>query len=134
MTAILSWLASLLSGPIVNSVIDGYKAKLAAGNDRDRIAADLAQRELDVQAREIEAQNAYRLATVGRWYEPEKLMGYAVAIYIAKLLIWDKVLGLGSTDPLVGWIETTTNLIIGFYFGKRGAETVARIVAGALKR
>lgn len=134
MGAILSWLASLLSGPIVSGVIDGYKAKLAAGNDKDRIAADLAQRELDVQRAEIEAQNAYRLATVGRWYEPEKLMGYAVAVYVAKLLVYDKVLGLGSTDPLVGWIETTANLIVAFYFGKRGAENVARIVAGALRK
>lgn len=90
--------------------------------------------ELDVQRAEIEAQTQYRLATVGRWYEPEKLMGYAVAVYIAKLLVYDKVLGLGSTDPLGGWIETTANLIVAFYFGKRGAENVARIVAGALKK
>lgn len=128
MTAILSWLASFLSGPIVNGVIDGYKAKLAAGNNQDRIAADLAARELDVQRAEIEAQNAYRIATVGKWWEPERLMGYAVAIYIAKLLVWDKVLGLGSTDPLGGWIEATANLIVAFYFGKRTFENVARII------
>ena len=134
MTAILSWLASLFTGPLLDKALAGWKAKLAADNDRDKIAADLAAREIEVQAREIEAQTQYRLATVGRWYEPEKLMGYAVAVYIAKLLVWDKVLGLGSTDPLVGWIETTTNLIIGFYFGKRGAESVARIVAGALRK
>ncbi|AEI03515.1 hypothetical protein OCA5_c23960 [Afipia carboxidovorans OM5] len=134
MTAILSWLASLLSGPIVNGVIDGYKAKLAAGNDKDRIAADLAQRELEVQRAEIEAQAQIRIATVGRFYEPEKIMGYAVAIYIAKLLVWDKVLGLGSTDPLGGWIETTANLVVAFYFGKRGAESVAKIVTGALRK
>ncbi|MGB3387390.1 MAG: hypothetical protein WBA88_05345 [Pseudaminobacter sp.] len=134
MTAILSWLASLLSGPIVNGVIDGYKAKLAAGNDKDRIAADLAARELDVQRAEIEAQNTLRIAQIGKWYEPEKLMGYAVAIYVGKLLIFDKVLGLGTTDPLGGWIETTANMIVGFYFAKRGAETVARIVTGALKK
>ncbi len=30
MTAILSWLASLLTGPIVNGVIDGYKASMSA--------------------------------------------------------------------------------------------------------
>ncbi|MBN8978001.1 MAG: hypothetical protein J0I08_16135 [Rhizobiales bacterium] len=128
MTAILSWLASLLSGPIVGAVIDGYKAKLAAGNDKDRIAADLAQRELDVQRAEIEAQNALRIAQIGKWYEPEKLMGYAVAIYVGKLLIFDKVLGLGSTDPLSGWIETTANLIVAFYFGKRTFENVAKII------
>ena len=128
MTAILSWLASLLSGPIVTGVIDGYKAKLAAGNDKDRIAADLAARELEVQRAEIEAQNAYRIATVGKWWEPEKLMGYTVAVYVAKLLVYDKVLGLGTTDPLGGWIETTANLIVAFYFGKRTFENVAKII------
>lgn len=127
-TAILSWLASLLSGPIVGAVIDGYKAKLAAGNDKDRIAADLAARELDVQRAEIEAQNALRIAQIGKWYEPEKLMGYAVAVYVAKLLIYDKVFGLGTTDPLGGWIETTANLIVAFYFGKRTFENVAKII------
>lgn len=127
-TAILSWLASLLSGPIVGAVIDGYKAKLAAGNDKDRIAADLSARELDVQRAEIEAQNALRIAQIGKWYEPEKLMGYAVAVYVAKLLIYDKVFGLGTTDPLGGWIETTANLIVAFYFGKRTFENVAKII------
>ena len=73
-------------------------------------------------------QRPVRIAQIGKWYEPEKLMGYAVAIYIAKLLIWDKVLGLGSTDPLGGWIETTANLVVSFYFAKRGFENVARII------
>lgn len=30
MTAILSWLASFLSGPIVGAVVDGYKASMSA--------------------------------------------------------------------------------------------------------
>ncbi len=55
-------------------------------------------------------------------------MGYAVAIYVAKLLVYDKVLGLGTTDPLGGWIETTANLIVAFYFGKRTFENVAKII------
>ena len=134
MTAILSWLASLLSGPIVNGVIDGYKAKLAAGNDKDRIAADLAARELDVQRAEIGAQNALRIAQIGKWWEPEKIIGYSVAFIIAKVLVWDICLGLGSTPEPKGWIANVTLMVIGFYFGKRGAENVAKIVAGALKR
>jgi hypothetical protein len=128
MTAILSWLASLFTGPLLNKALDAYKAKLSAGNDTDRIAADLATRELAVQQREIEVQSEYRIASLGHWWEPDKLMGYAVAVYVGKLLIWDKVLGLGATDPLVGWIETTANLIVGFYFAKRGFENVARII------
>jgi hypothetical protein len=128
MMAFLTWLASFLTGPLLQSGVDAWKAKLQANNDHDRIAADLAGRELIVQQRELELQTQLRIAELGRWYEPDKLMGYAVAIYVGKLLIWDKVLGLGSTDPLGGWIEVTANLVVVSYFGKRGFENVARII------
>lgn len=127
MTAILSWLASLLTGPLLNKALEGWKAKLAADNDAERIAAELATRELAVQQREIEVQSEYRVASLGYWYEPDKLMGYAVAVYVGKLLIYDKVLGLGTTDPLGGWIETTANLIVASYFAKRTVENALRI-------
>ncbi|HWL31218.1 MAG TPA: hypothetical protein VNQ50_03715 [Xanthobacteraceae bacterium] len=128
MTAILSWLASFLGGPVITGIIDGYKAKLAAGNDADKIAADLAGRELDVQAREIEAQKAIRIAEIGKWYEPDKLIGYAVAFIVLKVLVWDICLGLGSTPEPKGWIASITNTVVMFYFGKRGFENVARII------
>lgn len=127
MMAVLSWLASLLTGPLLNKALDAYKARLSAGNDADRIAADLATREMAVQQREIEVQAQYRIASLGHWYEPDKLMGYAVAVYVGKLLIYDKVLGLGITDPLGGWIETTANLIVASYFAKRTVENALRI-------
>lgn len=62
------------------------------------------------------------------WYEPDKLMGYCVALYFAKLLVWDKILGLGSTDALPGFAAITANLVVSFYFAKRGFENVARII------
>ncbi len=124
MNAIFSWLGSLIAGPLV----EAYKAKLATGTSKEAMAADLAGRELLVQQREKELDTQYRIAALGCWYEPDKLMGYAVALYFAKLLIWDKVLELGSTDPLGGWVETTANLIVAFYFGKRTFENVARII------
>ena len=123
-----SWLASFLSGPLLGKALDAYKAKLAAGNTEAGIAADLAAKEVLVQQRELELQTQYRIAEIGHWYEPDKIMGYCVAVYLAKLLIWDKVLGLGVTDPLTGWVETTANLIVAFYFGKRAFENVARII------
>lgn len=128
MGAIFTWLASLLTGPLLQAGVDAWKAKLTADSDKDKIAADLAGRELVVQQREIEVQAQLRTAEIGHPFEPDKIMGYCVAVYLAKLLIWDKVLGLGSTDPLVGWVETTANLIVAFYFGKRGFENVARIL------
>jgi hypothetical protein len=45
-----------------------------------------------------------------------------------KLLIWDKVLGLGTTDPLAGFAAVTANLVVSFYFAKREFENVARII------
>lgn len=128
MTAILSWLASLITGPILGKALDAYKAKLAAGNTSEGVAADLASKEILLQQREAELQTQYRIAEIGHWYEPDKIMGYAVAVYFAKLLIFDKVLRLGVTDPLAGWAETTANLIVAFYFAKRGFENIARII------
>ena len=124
------WLSiiSFLGGPVVKGLIEGYKAKLAAGNTSEKIAADAAAQEQATQQIEIRAQADYRIAALGYWYEPDKIMGYAVAVYVGKLLIWDKVLGLGATDPLAGWIEVTANLIVVSYFGKRGFENVARIL------
>ena len=45
-----------------------------------------------------------------------------------KLLVWDKVLGLGTTDALAGFAAVTSNLIVTFYFAKRGFENIARII------
>lgn len=128
MGALLTWLASFITGPLLQSGVDAWKAKLQADGDKDKVAADLAGRELVVQQKEMELQTQYRIAELGHWYEPDKLMGYFVAIYFGKLLIWDKVLGFGSTDPLAGFAATTANLVVIFYFGKRGFENIARII------
>jgi hypothetical protein len=126
-TKVLALLGSLLGGPFATAALDAYKAKLTSENSADSIAAGLAARELAVQQRELELQAQVRIAEIGKWYEPDKIMGYAVAILLAKLVIWDTCLGWGSTDLHAGWMETTSNLIISFYFGKRGAENVMRI-------
>ncbi len=125
---------SFIGGPIVKGIIDGYKAKLAAGNTTDKIAADLAGRELDVQAREVQAQSAIKIAEVGHWYEPEKLFAYVTLIFYAKCLIWDKVLGWGTTDAIKGTVADWAGLVMAFYFGKRGIENVARIVGNRFGR
>jgi hypothetical protein len=126
-TTILSWLGSLLGGPFIKAALSAYQAKLTSENTTQSLKEQLAARELDVQLRETELQTQYRIATIGRWYEPDHLMGYAVAIYFGKLLVWDKVLALGVTDPLAGWASFTANLIVTYYFAKRGVENVLKI-------
>lgn len=117
-----------LGGPVIKGLIDAYRAKLAAGNTSETIAKDAAAQEQATQQVEIQAQTQYRIAELGRWYEPDKIMGYCVAIYFGKLLVIDKVLQLGVTDPLAGFAETTANLIVAFYFAKRGFENIATIL------
>lgn len=119
---------SFLGGPVVKALIDAYSAKLKAENVDSKIAAGLAASEIAAQAAETKTVMQYRTAELGYWHEPDKLIGYCVTIYFAKLLVWDKVLGLGSTDPLAGFAAITANLVVSFYFAKRGFENVARII------
>lgn len=129
--ALFSFLGNLLGGPFARAAVEAYRARLASENSAEKTAAELATRELDVQQREAELQTELRKAQIGRWYEPEHLFGYVMAIYFAKVVLWDKVLGSitgGSTDPLTGEVATWAGMIMLFYFGKRGFENVARIL------
>ena len=124
------WMAilSFLGGPVIKGLIDAYQAKLKAGNVESKIAADQTATKIAAEVAESNAILRYRIAEIGHWYEPDKLMGYFVALYFGKLLVWDKVLGLGTTDPLAGFASVTSNLVVSFYFAKRGFENVARII------
>jgi len=127
----LGFLAPLLNsvfGQAFGSLVEGYKAKLAAGNTAEKIAADLAERELAVQQAEIQAQAQLKIAEIGHWYEPDKLFEYVLLIFFADALIWDNILGYGVYTPLTGDIEQWASLIIMFLFGKRGIENVVRII------
>jgi hypothetical protein len=131
MGAIFTWLASLLTGPLLKGALDAYKQKLAAGNTSEKIAADIAVRELTVQQAEIEAQKQLKIAEIGHWYEPTHLFAYIMVVYFGKIVIYDKVLGSitgGSTDPITGSGGEWAGLIMTFYLGKRGIENVARIL------
>jgi hypothetical protein len=124
------WMAilSFLGGPVIKGLIDAYQAKLAAGTKDAKIAADLAATEIAAQTAETQAQTQYRVAELGYWYEPDKIMGYCVALLLAKIIVWDICLGWGSTNLHDGWMTSTANTIVMFYFGKLGFENIARII------
>ena len=130
LSLILSWLGNLLGGPFIKAALNAYQAKLAAENTTQTITEKLAQAEIELQAKQAELDTQYKIATGGSWWWPDHLMGYAVAIYFGKLLVYDKVFALGVTDPLGGWAAFTANLIVGFYFGKAGIENVMKIWKG----
>jgi hypothetical protein len=123
-TAILSF----LGGPIVNGAIKAYQAKLAAGNTSENIAADLAARELAVQQKEVEVQAQYKTALIGHWYEPVNLLAYIIVAYIGKVVVWDTMLGLGTTPAIKGDVAAWMGMVMLFLVGKRGFENVASIL------
>lgn len=127
----LGWLGNLLGGPFARAAVDAYRAKLSADNTTEKITADLAARELDVEQRERELATETVIAEQGRWYTalPRPLFALAFIIYIWKVVVWDKVLGWGTTDPLTGDVSQWAMIVLTAYFGGRSLEKVARIIA-----
>jgi hypothetical protein len=126
-----TWLASFLGGPVITGLINAYKAKLAAGNTADKIAADLAARELAVEQREQEIKAQVIVADEGRWWTaaPRALVMWAGAIYFAKGVLWDTVLGWGSTPALHGDLATWMGWLMSLWFLGRSGEKIASILA-----
>ena len=124
------WLAlmQLIGGPVVSGLISAYKAHLESTTQDKTIAADLAAKEIAAQNIETQAQMQLKIAEIGHPWEPEKLAFYIVLLFFAKCVVWDTVLGLGTTPPLKGDVSIWSGMVMGFYFTKRGFENVARII------
>lgn len=111
---------------ISSTLVNLYSAKLTAENTQEKIKADLASRELEVQQAEIQAQNQLKIAEIGRWYEPDHLFEYTLWVYFV-YAIADSLAGVPAphlSDEIAPWAA----LIIAFMFGKRGIENVVRIL------
>jgi hypothetical protein len=122
-----TWLASFLAGPIVAGAIEAYKARLAAAGSQDAVAADLAAKAIAAEIEQRKSANAIVAAEQGRWWTAlvRPLLALPVVIYLWKVIVWDKVLALGSTDPLAGDVAQWAGLIVTTYVGGRSLEKIA---------
>lgn len=106
-----SWLLGGGLKSITSSLSEAYRDKLAAQTDEAKLEADLRIR--DMEARRdiiLRAQSD----NVERWVR----VGFAVPfiVYNAKLVLWDKVMGLGATDPLSDNLAYVQMTVLGGYF------------------
>lgn len=106
----LRWLfskAERLGGKIADARIELAKA----ATDKERIAAE-------ERVSRLQAQRDVLIAEQGSWVTrmPRALMGWSAGLYVAKLLVWDKILALGATDPVTGDLRDWMLVIIGGYF------------------
>ena len=127
---VLAWLGNLLGGPFAQAAVKAYQAKLAAENTSEKVAADLAARELSVESRERELATQVVLAEQGRWYTalPRPLFAFAFIIVVWKFAVWDDCFGLGQHAPLDPQMTEVFKIVLTAYFGGRSVEKVARML------
>jgi hypothetical protein len=112
-------------GALKDGLVSAQKQWLDANNDASRLKAEENMAYFKGQIELAVAASSY-----DKWYSVRSLIGYCVVLLVAKLLIWDTVLGWGVTPnpgQLVMWITVT---VIGFYFASKTAIDVARIIRG----
>jgi len=135
LATILSWLGGILGGPFARAALDAYKAKLDATNNADARTADLAARELAVEQREQELAASVVIAEQGNWFtrSVRPLWALPFVIWTWKVVVYDIVLGLGTTIELKGFTATLGATVAAAYFGGRSLEKVAGIIAARRK-
>jgi hypothetical protein len=119
-------LLSLVTGPLTqisNDLKEAYTAKLNAANDKERIMADerinlLESRKTSILAAQSDPIERYvRIA-----------FAFPFVLYVNKLIIWDKVLAWGTTDPLSTDLNQLFWIIVGGYFVDGTIRGTARIL------
>lgn len=130
LTAILGFVLNFLSSGVVDKVLGHMEAKANTETERERIRT---QATIEAIRSETAAQvegRAIIIAEQGHWYTAiiRPLFAAPFVLYLGKLVVWDKVLDLGSTDPLSPELWNVCMTIVGAYFIGRSAEKVASIV------
>lgn len=117
LSTIFGWLSGGIIGQIGKELRGAYEAKLNAKTDKAKLAADQSiatlQAQRDVLLRE---QNSKLTA----WIRPA--FAGVLFVYVSKVVIWDKVLGLGVTDDLSPEFHNILWTVLGAYFLARPFE------------
>jgi len=124
---IVTWALSFASSGTVGRVLDTLDKRADAQTERERVAAEVTREAIRA---EVEAQRAGRdvlIAEQGRWYTAiiRPLLALPVIIFFWKVIVWDKVFGWGTTDPLTGAAAEWAGAIVTTYVGGRTVEKVA---------
>lgn len=109
------WLA--LFGGIAGKLAAAYAARENAKTDAERIAADVTIKQLEARRDALQSGGMVTAWVQALWAAP-------FIVYVWKLVVWDKVLGLGATDGLSDSLEWVMVTIVGFYFLTTGAKSI----------
>lgn len=130
-------LLSIITGPLFGTILQGYTEKLKASGQHDNKVVELAAREMQLDATEARLNAQAKSEIRDRWYAPENLFAYTIALpYWFTVITLDylifPMLGIEhATGPLKGDTAVAMTMIMTFWLGKRALTSVASIIAGA---
>jgi len=126
------WILSFLSAPIFNSLLKAYQMRLEAANQSGAQAADVAKAAMIAEVQQRQANKEIVVATLGHWYTawPMAIVMGSAAAFFTKCVVWDTMLGWGSTPALGGDVQTSYNLIMAFWFGSAGVRGSIAAIRG----
>ena len=128
-------LINLIGGPIIRALIEGYRAKLDAANTADRLATDLAIREIEAGIEAHKRAQELRLATSGFW--EMRLLTFAIAFPFVMHLwaVWlDTQFQLGwkipkFPEPMDEWQGAIMLSFFGIYTLGKTVQSVGTAIA-----
>lgn len=122
---ILQIAKSIFGSPITSGVIeqlgDLYLRKMQVKDEIEQSKIDAQIKVLELQASALANETKHWMTT---WIRPS--FALIVWVYYAKILVWDKVLGLGVTDDLNETQFYVVSAVMGAYFLVRPIEKIFR--------
>ena len=114
---IAKWLLGGGIAAIGGQLNEAYKARLAAQTDHEKLEADM-------RIATLQAQQSVLLAEQGSWLTKwiRPAFAFPFVFYINKLILWDKILGWGSTPDMSDNLWKLFWIIVGAYFLTRPFE------------
>lgn len=105
---------------ITRDLAQAYMARQDAQTEQQRIEAD-------AQIEQLKSREAVLIAEQGSWMTRmiRPLWTLPFIIYAWKVLVWDMVLGMGSTPVLGEQMAKLMTVMAGAYFLTRGGERIA---------
>jgi len=128
-SAFLAWLGGLMGGPFAKAAVEMYRSRLASENNSELIAANLAAQHQEINRQRDALAAQVVTAEQGHWYTAavRPLFALPFVVFNLKVVVWDKVLSLGVTDPLSRDMLNLESVIVAGYFGSIAIENATRI-------
>ncbi|PCJ20866.1 MAG: hypothetical protein COA96_15580 [SAR86 cluster bacterium] len=117
LAVILKFFGGGIVGQVGKQINTAIKAKLDAKNSTERIAADENIATLNAQRDILIAEQSDRLT---KWIRPAFAAPFI--LYLWKIIVWDKMLGLGATPDLSTEQHYIMGVVVGAYFLTRPFE------------